>query len=218
MAKNSQKVATENAKENTLTGEQFKEFVSDLTADITKILNYKLVNDVDKFPESNGECWVQLADTITNKHPNIEVWGCYTPENDGVTVEVRDTAKNTTKTIQVNENGSCLIDRLCMLIGSIGSLIGLNFETIDKYLFCLIVTCLDGNENGLTDRCLKIIETVGLKGFHNLWINNYYKPDLTNLGCKIVVGYENGVIWSFNDSETQTIGKAMNILLVNVDY
>ena len=68
----------------------FSEFVSGLCDEITEIYNAKRVNDVNKYPKSNSEYWVEIADTITDNCPNIEVWGCYNPDDDGVTVEVRN--------------------------------------------------------------------------------------------------------------------------------
>ena len=197
----------------------FSEFVSGLCDEITEIYNAKRVNDTAKHPASNGEYWVQIADTVTEKCPRVQVWGFYTPDNNGVTVEVLNTETDTRKTIEVVENGSCLIDRLCALIGSIGSLIGINFETIDKYLFCLILSCLDkNNENGLADRCFEILKTEGLKDFYNTLEATFYVPDFSNIGCKSFVGLPNGGIWNFSELETQTINKAMNILLLSVDY
>lgn len=109
-------IETEN---NTITGENFKRFFENLRNEIAEILNAKRVNDITKYPDSNGECWVQIAEEVTEKCPRVQVWGFYSPENDGVTVEVWDTETNARKRVTVCENGKLLADNLWILLGEI---------------------------------------------------------------------------------------------------
>lgn len=104
---------------NTITGENFKRFFENLTNEISEILNEKRVNDTAKYPDSNGECWVQIAEDVTKNCPRVQVWGFYTPENDGVTVEVWDTETNAQQRVTVCENGELSTDSLWVLLGEI---------------------------------------------------------------------------------------------------